>query len=780
MKTPTLAVIIAVRDNNNVDMIERLSWKRIPTSDRVEVILVDDGSHNAHEIKALSREKGWKYKYLMTNDAPFSLARARNEGIKMATSDYVYFEDADFLHKSNFYERMLHVAGSLEETCFNFAAIPTLFLTEKASDALIKHVDTPADFDHQIDQFITRLPFINPDTPNDLCDSFAPVGSNILVRRDLCFHVGLFDEYFNSWGGEDRDFVFRLLSHNSFLLQPHDFGETKKWPIHRTNAFEGWRSAYRLHGDWMARIGIYAVHIHHPQNGWKDPQARQANFSYAARKATEIHASKWKVAPSEIPGKSLNIFIGRNPVFYNDEVMKAIGSVAIMDPDRSTKPEDFAKEVASRSPDRVFFQNPYGNEWLLSLWRHLRNAGIKCICAERGGLPWSIYFDENGFCCESTSYERHLWQSSTPIDAKEYIRSLRASEQFLEPQGTAAIDELTPALSSDKKTVLVVLQSLTDATTLHFSHPLKNYGEFLSIIKGLDDAGRYNVLVKNHPLNKENPISGVGISVDSYKIYDLYDVADVVVTLNSGAGMLALAAGVPVVTLGTTFYAQPGLSMSASDLSSLMSQIDNPAYDQESVDRFYGYLINDFYSFASWTYNQRDYSDKTRMSTMKNVRYKKVVVGEKSVEIKREMLDQHGLIMDPYAFHLYLSKTTSAPRSAGSALDFAMRQMGSKTAGFDASLDKAYAAFKAKDYASAAALFDAVFASGTRLPKILRASAEAYDRAGKPKKAVERLREAVNLAQNRKSIERRLKEISRPRLIRAVTRPLERPYPVEQ
>ncbi|KQV42550.1 MULTISPECIES: glycosyltransferase [unclassified Rhizobium] len=653
MKTPTLAVIIAVRANDNVDILERLRWKNIPIDDHVQVVLVDDGSANARELEVLCEEKGWIYKHLMTNDAPFSLARSRNAGIKTATANYVYFEDADFLHKSNFYERLLHVADNLEESPFNFAAIPTLFLTEQASKALIEKVHSPADFDHQIDQFIAKLPFINPDVPNDLCDSFAPVGSNILVRRDLCFHVGLFDEYFNSWGGEDRDLIFRLLEKNSFLYRPHAFAETKKWAIHRTTVFEGWRSVYRLHGDWMAGMGIYAVHVHHPENGWKDPYERHANFSYAEKKAKEIVAGKLKVMPCEIPGAPLNIFIGRNPVFYNDEVMKAIGSVAIIDPDMKVPPEEFAQRVIERVPDRVFFQNPYGNDWLLELWNCLRSQGIKCVCAERGGLPWSIYLDEGGFCCGSDSYARHLWQGSAPIDAREYLAALRANGETLEPQKNTPIEKLTPLLTVGQRTVLVLLQSLTDATTRHFCAPLQNYDEFLSIIRDLDGIGRYNVLVKNHPLNKENPIEGVGVSVESYNIYDLYEVADVVVTLNSGGGMMALAAGRPVVTMGTTFYAQEDLAMSASDLDTLVDRIDNPTYDKGSVDRFYGYLLNDFYSFASWKYSQRDYSDKTRMSLMQEVRYSKIVLNGKATEVKRTLFDCFSLIMDPYAHHLY-------------------------------------------------------------------------------------------------------------------------------
>jgi tetratricopeptide (TPR) repeat protein len=168
------------------------------------------------------------------------------------------------------------------------------------------------------------------------------------------------------------------------------------------------------------------------------------------------------------------------------------------------------------------------------------------------------------------------------------------------------------------------------------------------------------------------------------------------------------------------------------------------------------------------------------MSTMKDVRFQKIVMGEKSVEIKRVALDRFSLIMDPYALHLYLSNQRTSPSSARAATDFAMRQIGSHGSSFDPMLDEAHEAFRAGKYASAARIFDAAFSRGKPLPKVLRAAAEAYDRAGDTAKAIERLQEAERLAQNKKPIARRIREIRRPKFVRAVLRPLERPYPVVQ
>lgn len=774
MENPKLSVIIAVRSHDNIDVLERLLWKRIPHD--VETIVVDDGSADADKIERLCEGKSWKYVYLHTEDAPFSLSRSRNAGIKASTAEYIYFEDVDFLHKSNFYDRLIEVAQHLGEVPFNFAAIPTLFLTQQASTGLLDKISDEQEFDRQIDDYVARLQFLNPDEPNEICESFAPVGSNVFLRRDQAFHVGLFDEYFNSWGGEDRDFVFRLLAHNSFLHRPAHFHATKKWKIHRTNAYEGWRSAYRLHGDWMAKIGMYAVHIHHPENGWKDPYARAANFAYAEGKATEIGQGKRKLEPSPIPMQPLNLFIGRNPVFFNDEVMKALGSVKVIEPNHHVDPNDFANTIVELSPERVFFQNPYGSPWLLSVWRSLRGSGLRCVCAERGGLPWSIYFDEGGFCCESSSYGPEHWQSASPLDAKAYIEDLKDKSQFLEPQGSRSIEDVRQALDTSKKTLLVLLQSLTDATTLHFTSPLPDYAAFLDAVRGLNDLQEFNVLVKNHPLNKQSPLPGVGTSVDDCPIYDLYDIADVVLTLNSGAGLLALGYGVPVITMGTSFYTQAGLAMPASSVDEIKANVLNPQYDRNSVNRFYGYLINEFYSFATWSYGSRDYSDKTKMSTMAEVRYQKLRVAGLSIDIKRRKLDPYSLIMDPYAMHTFLAKrgqlsTTATTNFHRAAAATALSEVDN--------FSVAAAAFYSGRYTEAASKFDELAATKPS-PKLYRAAAEAYDRAGNTAVALDRLRAAAKIAQNKSSITRRIREMERHPTVRKVARYFEKPYPIQE
>jgi predicted glycosyltransferase involved in capsule biosynthesis len=219
-----LSVIIPVRENGSVGVIERLSKRKIYDRNSVEIIVVDDGSNEFYskEIESLVLDMGETYVKVKSEDSRFSAARARNFGLKEASSDFVYFEDLDLLGESNFYQKLINLIPYFEEIPFNFISIPILYLSEESTNK----INLSNEKDKLINNFAAHSFFINPDKINSLIQSYAPAGSNILVKKVTCFHIGMFDEYFNSWGGEDRDFIFRLLNHNSRTIKPRFFEKT--------------------------------------------------------------------------------------------------------------------------------------------------------------------------------------------------------------------------------------------------------------------------------------------------------------------------------------------------------------------------------------------------------------------------------------------------------------------------------------------------------------------------------------------------------------------------
>ncbi|WP_216938375.1 MULTISPECIES: glycosyltransferase [unclassified Acinetobacter] len=654
-----LSVIIPVRQTLQNNILERLTLKNIISS-RVEVIVVDDGSvMGTDKIYELCNNKKWKYIHLNTVDAPFSLARARNAGIKNAIGKYIYFEDADFFHKTYFYDELINLIPKLEKSPFNFASIPTIFLNENKSIELIDNIENENKYNNLFDDYVSEMQFTDPDEINQLCDSYAIVGSNILVKRSLCFHIGLFDEFFNSWGGEDRDFIFRLLNHNSKLQKPVNFSETKKWKIHRTSAYEGWRSLYKLHGEWVSKLGIYAVHIYHPEYAWKDQYSRNVNMDYAEKKAKDIVSNRYKVNPIPINDSNLNIFLGRNNTFFNDEVMNSLDNVLIVDIPREEDVYLTGEIILHYKPQKVFFQNPYGSITLKKLWDFLRDNNIVCVCVERGALPNSIYFDVNGFCSESTSYLSENWKELPEYNVSEYYLDLKEKSRYLEPQGNKDIEDLRSVLDNGKKNILIILQSITDTTTRFFCGDLINYDCFIDNVEKLSMSNNYNILVKNHPLNQINLLSYENkVKVDDYKLYDLLDISDIVLTLNSGVGVIALANYKPVICMGKSFYSDEGLAMQANNLNETIDCIENPYVDKVKINKFFYYLINHFYSFANWDYESRVYSKDTKISMMKNLSYYNLNLFGEKVKVKPNS-NINSMIFSEYGFYFFSKKNSS-------------------------------------------------------------------------------------------------------------------------
>lgn len=765
-----LSVIIAFKNSENLNVNLRLRWREriVKENPDVEFIAVDDGSIDGSVVKGICENIGMTYVRLQTQDAPFSLARARNAGLRASSREYVYFEDVDFLHKSDFYARLVGLAESniFDEIPFNFLSVPTLFLTKEASESLLNAPDR----DKQFDKYIGALPFLNPDAQNELVDSYALVGSNIFLRRATCFHAGLFDEYFNSWGGEDRDFVFRLLFQNSKLIRPLLMHVTKPWKLHQTSAYEGWRALYRMHGDAMAQLGLFACHIHHEPYPWKQDFAREQNLRYCNDKIAAIgHAGRQHIEPVPMEATGAHIFIGRNIVFNNDEVMRLLGNVEIVPMDQSTDPLQFADMLINKKPASVFFQNPYGKPWLKSVWDVLKAEGVRCICAERGAFPGSIYFDDY-FCSESGAYDRVNWSESRPIDTKKFIAGLRASNAALEPQGGENISALHRLIPKGRKRVLVILQSVTDATTNYFTSPLPNYTSFLDTIRELAAHEDLCLLVKNHPLNKISPLEGVGIDVSGYNIYDLYDTSDVCVTLNSGAGLLALGSGVPTIALGKCFYAHQGLALQCEDPINLYEMLKrNLVVDKMSVGKFYSYLINEFYCFADWKYDQRDNGPNAKMSLMSQLEYKNVTIsGVGSINARKKMKFSD-LSFVPYQLYLFQNKEAFAHEARPSEVTAVLNNVHELVPDYNEDLDALEDDDPALLLHASKLYYDGQFNKSGELfrryglrtsdPSAMRYAAEAYFASYDMAEAIECAAFAASRLPDNKRAARRLEEL---------------------
>lgn len=284
----SLSVLIPLRTDNFAFYRKRLVLRDALDLAEIETIIIDDGSSQdvAVEIAKFCADRSFKYVRLETHNLPFSLARSRNAGLQVASSPAVYMDDADLVYRYDFFQAVVAQVKLLEKTPFNFLSIPAVYLTASATEKVF----SDGCLDTSYLQVMHALLLEDPkgSSANSVVESYAPASGVIALNRELAMVTGAYDESFSGWGGEDRDFIFRLLCNNEKIGIPPSFNETKSWNLNDTLAFEGWRALHRLHGEFMARHGLYAVHLHHDKLPWRGTVSSVRNMRLAAEKAMAI------------------------------------------------------------------------------------------------------------------------------------------------------------------------------------------------------------------------------------------------------------------------------------------------------------------------------------------------------------------------------------------------------------------------------------------------------------------------------------------------------------
>jgi glycosyltransferase involved in cell wall biosynthesis len=170
---------------NSINSIQIQSYKYL------EVIFINDGSTDDSEEIVKSHHFNVPCKLIKQNNR--GQASARNEGINIAQSEYIAFLDADDIWYSNKLEKMAELICSY-------------------GGDIICHDELIISKDKEVG--IARC---GPhDTFNDLFfkrNCLSP--SSTIVKRDLLFEVGLFDENENLRGVEDYDLWLKIAQNNS-------------------------------------------------------------------------------------------------------------------------------------------------------------------------------------------------------------------------------------------------------------------------------------------------------------------------------------------------------------------------------------------------------------------------------------------------------------------------------------------------------------------------------------------------------------------------------------
>ena len=565
-------------------------------------MVVDDGSDAESAAKLREHCQGLGLSYLATEASPktpFNLARARNTGARFAKGRLLLLLDVDLLPYDGFYRDILVEAELLgmERRVDSFLMCPVLYLTERGVDELT-----------HLSGRLRKAFFINAMLSHDLryVEKFPHGTSVIVVNRHYYLCRGGQNEDFEGWGFEDYEFTTRMMLDNPQFPIPENWS-SMAGNFMTIDRYSGWKAAYRLHGDWLACKGIYLLHLPHATD--KRYAGNSARNQRLLEKQLRRAPRPEEPRPIPYPDTGASLLFRNNAFCFAREFAPFLGQPVFADEKRLRDAASLEAFIVKNDIDCVIFANPYANDALLSLYRWCRGNRFPFVVCERGALPDSVYHDRNGFLSDGNSYSPEKWDIPLTEEERQrviaYIESIRHGDHMLEKQvGRQDVRKLRARLgiASGQKVVLVPFQQPNDTTVRFFSGAVGGFEYFHRIVSEL--SGRlgpgWQVVYKKHPVEDSvAPIDGA-INADDANIYDLIEMADALVVINSGTGVYGMMFEKPVYILGQAWYAHAGLNVSVTDPDGLAGRIATGfTFDRERMLRFVHYLRYRFYSFGT-------------------------------------------------------------------------------------------------------------------------------------------------------------------------------------
>lgn len=195
--------------------LESLSNQKLVLSGEVEVVVVDDGSSD--DTRSVCKSYNF-VRYFFQDDFGFRAAKARNIGAVISRGEYIAFIDSGLVCHISFVDRMISYINKNADVfigsiyAFNKEDL-ILEILESSSFQLDDNVVGLFSEQGIIDMRTSRFNLLGEDFANK--KNWPVLGDiswsgNICISRRAFYEVGMFDEKFNSWGGEDIDLGIRL------------------------------------------------------------------------------------------------------------------------------------------------------------------------------------------------------------------------------------------------------------------------------------------------------------------------------------------------------------------------------------------------------------------------------------------------------------------------------------------------------------------------------------------------------------------------------------------
>lgn len=665
--TFTVDIVIPVKDREDYDVVQRLqNRKYYNMPENFNIFVVDYGCHPdiSQRIQQICGTQGYQYEYVDARFELFNLSRARNVAILKSKADYLVYEDVDLISHRDFYQWLnQQIKSMLIDRNWPFLVIPVAYLSEEFSENLCGEINNSS-----YDEVVSEI--FDPDSLK--IDFYAPASSHIVCSRKLSKLIGGFDESFEGWGFEDSDFEIRFLRKLN-IEKPRDFYKLDTRPYLKQTQWSGWRTLFRIFADIMAQKGIYSFHLWHPKPEHRSDVIRKKNHEIFKNNSGRYANAKWELPPLHDKNEQTDLFLNENPHLWNLSVFHFFDNPFLVN-ENDININMIPNLINKYNIRSVIVNNPYGKEKRKVICDEFRRFNIPVYIVERGALPNSIYIDKGGFCAESNSYKEENWLEKLKDNDLEsvyqYINEYKSNGAALEPQGVLIGGEnfrykTLGSSTINSKILFVALQSPSDTTTNFFCGEIGSYDNYIQEIQKLCyllEETNWKVVYKNHPLTIDKVKFENAICVDEYHINDILDACDAVSLINSGVGVLSMIYDKPVYYFGQAFYALNEVNKQVVNAGELFLELTsgNFLYNKEKALLFLSFLINHFYSFASWNRKERKHTDKAKMSISENIIFEVVRVDGKEIYFNNnEIINlRESILFDRYRTEDYIFRNS--------------------------------------------------------------------------------------------------------------------------
>ncbi|GAB3007371.1 glycosyltransferase [Saccharothrix stipae] len=219
--------------------LDSLDQQDLPR-DRFEVLVVDDGSSDDTAAVVRGFEDRLDLRYFYQPDEGYQVARARNVGLRHAGGEVCVFVDSGvLLHSASLRAHVTAHEAATEPLALN-GYVYCFNLDNEDAQLIRKFVDVD-----DVDSTIASLeraqawPDVREPFYERYSDDFGHLPAPWLMywtchasaRTEQVRSIGMYDEAFRQWGGEDLDLAYRLhrdgarfgvLREASSIHYPHD------------------------------------------------------------------------------------------------------------------------------------------------------------------------------------------------------------------------------------------------------------------------------------------------------------------------------------------------------------------------------------------------------------------------------------------------------------------------------------------------------------------------------------------------------------------------------